>query len=134
MDSVPSVLYHATWPSKVDSIIDDGLLPGFDGCIYLAGPLPDHAAQFIALRHEIDGMKEMEIDGVVHQVPNVIEHDTLYVFAVYTDLLDPELLHESGDHAAEFWHEDTKSFQYDGEIDSTMVELAIEIDLAAVRS
>ena len=93
-------IYHATWPSKVSDILEEGLKPGIDGCVYLAGPLPAHAATFVAIRGgEFDGMEEVEVDGKMEKFPKMIQHDTIFVFSVDTNDLDPELLHESTDHS-----------------------------------
>ncbi len=122
------ILYHATWPSRTSSICKEGLSPG----VYLAGPLPAHAVQFLALRSEIDGVREVEIDGEKHWVPNVVENDRIYVFEVDTSELDPDLLHESNDHAAGFWHEDTECYWYDGAIGLEAIKLAYRIDMADI--
>jgi len=122
------ILYHATWPSRIDSICEEGLSPG----MYLAGPLFAHAVQFLALRAEIDGVRAVEVDGLTHWVPNVVENDSIYVFEVDTAELDPDLLHESSDHAASFWHEDTKSYWYEGAVGPEACELAYKIDMADI--
>ena len=69
----PVSLYHAAWESKLDSIIREGLLPGPDGCVYIAGPLPAHAAQFVAMRPDYDGFKEIEIDGEMVNMLNMLD-------------------------------------------------------------
>jgi len=128
-------IYHATWPSKVSNILEEGLTPGVDGCVYLAGPLPAHAAQFVAIRGgEFDGMEEMEIDGKIEKFPKMIQHDTIIVFEVDTNDLDPELLHESTDHSHAFFQEATESWYYDGSIHPNDLRISHEIDMAGVRS
>jgi|TARA_Y100000034_G_scaffold66233_1_gene79952 hypothetical protein len=122
------ILYHATWPSRTFPICEEGLSPGS----YLAGPTVAHAVQFLALRSEIDGVREVEIDGEKHWVPNVVENDSIFVFEVDTAELDTDLLHESSDHAAGFWHEDTKSYWYEGAIGLEAIELAYRIDMADI--
>jgi hypothetical protein len=128
-------IYHATWPSKADQILEEGLTPGFDGCVYLAGPLPAHAAQFVAIRGgEFDGMQEVEIDGKTEKFPKMVQHDTIIVFEVDTNDLDLELLHQSNDHSHAFFQEDTESWYYDGSIHPNDLRISHEIDMAGVRS
>tara|TARA_Y100000758_G_scaffold284028_1_gene233225 strand:+ start:398 stop:793 length:396 start_codon:yes stop_codon:yes gene_type:complete len=128
-------IYHATWPSKVNDILEEGLKPGFDGCVYLAGPLPAHAATFVALRGgEFDGTEEIEINGKMETVPKMIQHDKIFVFSVESDDLDPDLLHESFDHSATFFPEGTESWLYNGPIHPDDLLLAYEFDMAGVRS
>ena len=122
------ILYHATWPSRISPICEEGLSPGS----YLAGPTVAHAVQFLALRSEIDGVREVEIDGVKHWVPNIVENDSIFVFEVDLAELDPDLLYESSDHGAGFWHEDTKSYWYEGAIGPEAIELAYRIDMADI--
>jgi len=110
-------LYHATWPTRFDPITENGLQPGMDGCVYLAGPTPAHAATFIALRGgEFTGYTEIEVDGQTHKLPQFAQHDEIFVIEVPFDALDPALLKESFDHSASFFPEGTESFQYGGEI------------------
>lgn len=130
----PVSLYHAAWESKLDSILTNGLLPGPDGCVYLAGPLPAHAAQFVAMRPDCDGIKEIEIDGEKVRVPNLLDSKTVYAFEIEVDRLDPDLLHESGDHNPAFFNEDTQSFMYDGKIEPEWLELSHSFDMEAIAS
>jgi len=89
-------LYHAAPKETMMEILADGeLKPGIDGVVYLAGPLPAHAAMFIALR----GVKE------------------IWAVEIDSDELDPEKLEESSDHAAAFFPEDLEAFAYDGTIE-----------------
>ncbi len=128
-------IFHATWPSKVDQIIEEGLQPGIDGCVYLAGPLPAHAATFVAIRGgEFDGYEEVEIDGKIEKFPKMVNHDKIFVFSVDTDDLDPELLRESTDHSHAFFPEGTESWCYDGPIDPDDLQLAWEIPMVGVGS
>ena len=128
-------IFHATWPSRVNDILDEGLKPGMDGCVYLAGPLPAHAATFVALRGgEFDGYEEIEIAGKTERFPKIIQHDKIVVFSVDTNDLDPELLHESFDHSPTFFPEGTESWFYNGLIDPEDLQLAYEIDMVGVRS
>ena len=110
-------VYHATWPTHLGSIMQNGLQPGFDGCVYLAGPKPAHAAMFVAIRGgEFDGTTEVEVDGETATIPNFIQHDHIYVIEIPVDELDPTLLGESGDHDPAAFPADTESYTYDGTI------------------
>jgi hypothetical protein len=110
-------LYHATWPTHLGSIMQKGLQPGSDGCVYLAGPKPAHAATFIAIRGgEFDGYTEVEVDGKTATIPNFVQHDHIYVIEIPVDELDPTKLGESGDHSPAAFPADTESYTYDGEI------------------
>jgi hypothetical protein len=46
MLTVTEVLYHATYPDAEESIDENGLLPGVDGCVSLC-TFPSHAAGFV---------------------------------------------------------------------------------------
>jgi len=110
-------LYHATWQTHLGSIMEKGLQPGFDGCVYLAGPKPAHAAMFVAMRGgEFDGYTEVEVDGKTATIPNFVQHDHIYVIEIPVDELDPTKLGESGDHDPAAFPADTESYTYDGEI------------------
>ena len=133
----PVNLYHAAWESKLDSILESGLLPGCDGCVYLAGPLPAHAAQFVAMRPDYDPsnpFKEIEIDGEMVKMPNMLDSKTVYAFEIDVDRLDPSLLHESGDHNPAFFNEDTQSFMYNGKIEPEWLEVSHSFDMEAIAS
>ena len=94
-------LYHAAPKETMEEIIATGceLKPGIDGVVYLAGPLPAHAAVFVALR----GAKE------------------IWIAEIDSEDLDPEKLGESFDHSARFFPEDLESFAYRGTV-------AVDID------
>ena len=88
-------LYHAAPKETMMEILADGeLKPGSDGVVYLAGPLPAHAAMFIALR----GVKE------------------IWIAEIDSEDLDPEKLEESFDHSARFFPEDLEAFTYRGTV------------------
>jgi len=132
MDTVPGMngdLYHASYGSRMESIFEDGLQPGPDGCVYLAGPRPAHAAQFIAMRPEVDGVHEVELDGQMLLLPKIVENDIIAIFTIDATMLNADLLQESGDHNSDFFHEDTASYCYFGSIDPDCIELTHEIDL-----
>lgn len=126
--------YHATWQNLVDSILTDGLVPGPDGCVYLAGPEPAHAAQFKAFSPQMDGLREVVIDGERTVLPNVIENKFIYVLSIDMDRLDPDLLSASSDHAPQFYHEDTESYCYEGTIPADCINLTHQIDMEAINA
>tara|TARA_B100000745_G_scaffold292687_1_gene233844 strand:- start:294 stop:704 length:411 start_codon:yes stop_codon:yes gene_type:complete len=133
----PVSLYHAAWESKLHSILREGLLPGPDGCVYLAGPLPAHAAQFVAMRPDYDPsnpFKEIEIDGEMVKMPNMLDSKTVYAFEIDVDMLDLDLLQESGDHNPAFFQEDTQSFMYNGKIEPEWLEVSHSFDMEAIAS
>ena len=133
----PVSLYHAAWESKLHSILREGLLPGPDGCVYLAGPQPAHAAQFVAMRPDYDPsnpFKEIEIDGEMVKMPNMLDSKTVYAFEIDVDMLDLDLLQESGDHNPAFFQEDTQSFMYNGKIEPEWLELSHSFDMEAIAS
>jgi hypothetical protein len=90
-------LYHAAPKETMMEIIANGceLKPsGWEGVVYLAGPLPAHAAVFIALRN----------------------HKEIWIAEIDSEDLDPEKLSESFDHSARFFPEDLEAFCYEGTI------------------
>lgn len=90
-------LYHAAPKETMEKIIATGceLKPsGWERVVYLAGPLPAHAAVFIALR----GAKE------------------IWIAEIDSEDLDPEKLTESFDHNASYFPEDLEAFCYEGTI------------------
>ena len=102
------VLYHATWPTRADTITREGLTPG----TYFANT-PGYAAAFLAMRGgEFVGIMTVDTpDGPV-EVPNVIRHDEVVVFAVHIEALDVDRLDESHDHAAAFYPDDLRCWEY----------------------
>jgi hypothetical protein len=126
------MLYHATYESRVSGIMDKGLKPGIDGCVYLAGPTFAHAAQFIYIRPEHGEPVEMEINGEKHWMPTTVPNDSIYVWAIKESDLDPDLLSESFDAYLgpdSFWEPGTKCYEYNGTIDSRKLELSYQIPL-----
>ena len=101
-------LFHATWPSRLEDIMCDGLQHG----TYFAGH-PGHAAAFMALKPgELVGFKDIVIDGVTHTIPDVIVHDECVVLAVDTAKLFGPALRRSYDHAADQFPDDLECWQY----------------------
>jgi hypothetical protein len=130
------MLYHATYESRVGGIFKEGLKPGMDGCVYLAGPTFAHAAQFVYIRPESGEPKQVEIDGEKVWLPTIVPNDSIYVWAVKESDLDSSLLRESGDAYLgpdSFWQADTETYEYEGTIDSRKLELAYQIPLGEDR-
>mgnify|MGYP001226929679 FL=1 len=126
------MLYHATYESRVGGIFDEGLKPGMDGCVYLAGPTFAHAAQFVYLRPECGEPTQVEVDGEKVWLPTIVPNDKIFVWAVKESDLDSSLLHESGDAyigPGSLWQPDTECYEYEGTIDSRKLELAYQIPL-----
>ncbi len=126
-------LYHATWLSNMASIEEKGLLPGIDGSVYLAGPQPGHAAQFLMFKTQFNGFQEVEINGEKHTLPIPVENTHIYVYTVDVKRLDPDLLSPSSDHAPGFWQADTESYWYDGVIPPEHVSLTYQFNLADIH-
>ena len=82
------MLYHATWVSNLAGIAEKGLLPGIDGSVYLAGPQPGHAAQFLMFNTQFDGFHEVEVNGEKHTLPVPVKNTHIYVYSVDVDRLD----------------------------------------------
>ena len=90
-------LYHAAPKETMMEILAEGgeIKPSdWEKVVYLAGPLPAHAAMFIALR----GVKE------------------IWIAEIDSEDLDPEKLEESFDHSASFFPEDLEAFTYRGPV------------------
>ena len=133
-------LYHATWLSNTASIEEKGLLPGIEGSVYLAGPQPGHAAQFLMFHTQfaVDSegrpiMREIEVNGEKHSLPTPVENTHIYVYTVDVKRLDPDLLSPSGDHAPGFFQADTVSYWYDGVIPPEHVSLTYQFNLADIH-
>ena len=127
------MLYHATWVSNLAGIAEKGLLPGIDGSVYLAGPQPGHAAQFLMFNTQFDGFHEVEVNGEKHTLPVPVENTHIYVYSVDVDRLDPDLLSPSSDHAPGFYQADTESYWYDGVIPPEHVNLTYQFDLEKIH-
>tara|TARA_B100000686_G_scaffold345355_1_gene429796 strand:+ start:2391 stop:2780 length:390 start_codon:yes stop_codon:yes gene_type:complete len=118
--------YHAAWDKHLDSILEFGLRPGPDGCVYMAGPEPAHAAQFLALR---GGPTNWELNEEGKMWPVQEKADKIYVFTIYIDDLDMDKLHESFDHNANFFPPETEAVYYDDAIPPECCNLEWEFDL-----
>jgi hypothetical protein len=123
--------YHATWDIHLPSIMEFGLRPGPDGCVYMAGPLPAHAATFLAIR---GGPTDWTMDENGKWQPHQVEAKKIYVFTIFEDDLKPELLHESFDHSPAFFPEGTEAVYYDGTIPPEDFWLEWEFDMADIGS
>ena len=122
------VRYHATFASMVGEINAEGLRPGPDACVYLAGPTFAHAAQFLQFRQDIERFDEVDVNGAKFRVPVPYEEQIIYGFKIDTDSLNPFLLHPSTDHNPDFFDEDTQSYWYEEAITPDQMELAYQYD------
>jgi hypothetical protein len=123
--------YHATWDIYLESVLEFGLRPGPDGCVYMAGPLPAHAATFLAMR---GGPVDWSLNEENEWWPTSLEAEKIYVFTIFEDDLKPELLHESFDHSAAFFPKDTKAVFYNGQIPPENISLQWEFNMADITS
>ena len=123
--------YHAAWDKDVPSIMEFGLRPGPDGCVYMAGPLPAHAMQFLAIR---GGPTDWQLDEDGKWQPFQTKCEKMYVFAIYKDDLEENKLHESFDHSPRFFQEDTESVYYDDAIPPECCNLEYEFDMEHLMS
>lgn len=118
--AVPARLYHATWPSRIDAILHEGIHGNDTGEVYLAGK-PEHAAGFLRLRTgEYLGYRTVTIDvdgqpTPVH-LPNIIQHDTIHIVEIDTSQLDPNRIAPSTDHAAFYTPADLTAWVHTGNI------------------
>ena len=127
-------LWHATWKSRIDAVMDEGLQPGIDGCVYMAGPTFAHAAQFLQYGQDIERYDEVDHNGSVFRVPVPYEKQIVYGLQIVRSMLNPALLHPSFDHVAEFFDEDTESFYYEGAIEPEWFILTTECDMNKVKA
>lgn len=89
------ILWHATWPSRLDSIAEAGLRPSqWDGVIYTCTD-PNWSATFLAMRgmfEQLEGFDTVTLpDGTEHRIPKVIVHDRLVLLGFDVDEDDPRL-------------------------------------------
>lgn len=113
-------LYHATWPSRLAAIEREGIKPGVDGVVYMANKA-GYAAGFLRLRGSVEyvGVKEIEVPGYgLQQVPDIVQHDEIFVAEIETEMLNVTLLSESSDHnmASGSFPSDLTSWMYRGTV------------------
>lgn len=109
-------IFHATWPTNVDSILAGGIEAGWDQQVYFANQA-GYAAGFLRLRSgEIAGVQEIEFAGRTFTVPNLITHDRIAVITVDTELLDADRLSAGTDHNPEFYPDDLEVIAYRGDV------------------
>jgi len=103
---LPTVMYHATYPTHADQIRQEGLRAG----TYFANT-PGYAVAFLAMRGgvEIVGTKVVEFDGIPTEVPDTIVHTKVVVFAVMPDRL-PIPPVPSFDHVAGLYPDDLECY------------------------
>jgi hypothetical protein len=114
-------IYHATWPTNVESILADGIDAGWDERVYFANK-PGYAAGFLNLRGgQIIGEKEVEVAGLKFKVPDIVTHDQIAVIEVDTALLSESDLEAGGDHNPEFYPDDLEVVAHVGNVPSSAI-------------
>lgn len=129
MNTVEQRIYHAFpgEPITLASILEDGLQPGADGCVYTANT-PAGAASFVKMRSDrVIGHETVELpDGRTVTVPVMGEPiEQAYVVEIHVNQLDPEQLDISDDHNPLFFPADLVAYRHAGiippeAIDETM--------------
>jgi len=122
-----TMLYHATWalPNRNESIRRKGIVRNSEGAVYMAGPTPAHAWQFIVNRppieHFKDGFRVPEVSNIIvyeidtdvvmadHEKKHGFMTDEIYLINRFEDIPHVE---RSTDHDPEFFAEDTNSIVY----------------------
>lgn len=115
--------YHATFPSRVESINQAGILSGFNpfGLVFICDSLKDIKAfthgqlNRWAVEFSKDE-KEVMVDelGKKIELPKIIHHDKVAVYQIDASKLDDSKLHESTDHHPGFIN--GKAYMYQGDI------------------
>lgn len=103
MTSIPPRLFHATWPTRLQPILTEGIRGMSMGEVYLADTL-GHAAGFLRMRGgEYLGTKTVTITidhiDVEVNLPDLIQHQHIVVIEIDTSHLDPARLEPSTDHS-----------------------------------
>jgi hypothetical protein len=113
-------LYHATWPSRVETIERDGILPAPDNDVVYLANKPHYAAGFLRMRgHEYLGIIEVRVPvlGLVSapilNMPDLAQHDDIVVYEVE---VDESLVEESTDHSPGIVPDDLESFVHHGPV------------------
>lgn len=111
---LPSLLYHAAPECVYESINIEGLRATY-GEVYAAGSMQD-AATFMAFRllDHVHGAKWIEINGVQHPVPDLVQHDSVHFWVIDTAKTDPALWEEGTDHNPLYFN--ATSYVYRGAI------------------
>lgn len=125
MTSIPPRLFHATWPTRLQPILTEGIRGMSMGDVYLAGK-PEHAAGFLRMRGgEYLGIKTVTITvdhiDVEVNLPDLIQHDHIIVIEIDPTQLDPTLLEQSDDHAAFFAPADMVAWTFHGDIPAAAI-------------
>lgn len=96
------MIYHATYPTNAESIKREGLRE-----LTFFANTPGYALAFLATRggREYVGVRTVKVGDADLEVPQVIEHEEIVVFAVDPDKLPvPPAI--SDDHTATFYPDD----------------------------
>lgn len=88
-----NLLYHATYPDAEDSIDDNGLLSGVNGCVSLC-TFPHHAAGFINMFgcSRIIGVRHLDAWDTYKRIPDDVFiteiFQSILVYAIDTSMID----------------------------------------------
>lgn len=95
--------FHATYTDLAEKIEEEGLLPGWDGVVYLAETF-EQASGFMGWRllRRFEGTEDIEIDGKVHKFPKLETFENYTIFEVDLDM-DTYKVEESFDHSPAFF-------------------------------
>lgn len=108
--------FHATWEDLADQIENEGLKPGWDGCVYLCDSIEDiNKLMGWRLFQRFDGEELHPELGL--KFPKLTQFKTFVIFEVD---LDPEEVEESFDHSAAFF-EGARAWTIEREIDPSEI-------------
>jgi hypothetical protein len=113
-------LYHATMPSRIASIMTQGLRPP----VHLTNE-SGYAAALWGKAHSLEliGIKEIFLSGPEPiTFPQFIEHDECWVLEIDTSLLYGPNLHTDYSHLPGFYPDSLVCFRYDGTIEPAAIK------------
>lgn len=110
--SKPPYLYHATFPSRVASIQEEGINNNYGSmgvtfmCDSLEGVKQFTHGKFNRWAHEMSA-EDVDVitdtEGREFKFPKVVLHDKVAVFVIPTEHLDWEHIHDGTDHNPNFY-------------------------------
>lgn len=132
-------LYHATYPSRVDSIQEHGITNQFNdrGLIYMCNNL-EAIQEFThnglnrwshEFTNEIDEV--IHPDGEVFKVPKVVFHDKVAVFKIDASKLKWQNMFAGDSHNTNFYQ--SQVYMYAGHINPEWIEELIFIPFEKVK-
>lgn len=101
-------LFHVTCPCRIASIKRAGLVPGFDGVVYL-GSDPQWVGNMMWDRLAVHFLLDQEpiiiklADGTEQSVPAHTRHEFIHLIEIDQEKLDQEKLAVSTDHNPDFY-------------------------------